>query len=106
MKFPRRSSMEKPRRRRPCLSALATAFILFAVVLTVEPKPKNEPVAFFLIGDTHILANAKDPAKLDDRSAALNAGLIDALDKLPGADIPKTAGGGKVLSPRGVIHAG
>src|SRR2546430_1102237 len=103
--------MKNPLKRRPLLAALATAVVLLVVVLTVEPKPKDEiaqidqPVAFFLIGDTHILANIQ-PAKLDDRSAALNAGLVDVLNKLAGTDIPQKAGGGKVVSPRGVIHAG
>src|SRR5215203_5233415 len=97
---------------RSFLAASATALILFAVVLTAAPKSQDgakstdEPVAFFLVGDTHLLANKKDPTKLDDRSAALSAGLVDVLNKLPGADIPKSAGGGKVLAGRGVIHAG
>ena len=46
------------------------------VALTADPKPKDEPVAFFLIGDTHILANKKDPAKLDARSAGLTAAWL------------------------------
>jgi len=99
-------AMKTNLKRRSFIVAPVTAFILLAVVMTADPKPKDEPVAFFLIGDTHILANKKEPAKLDDRSASLGAGLIGMLNKLAGTEIPKTAGGGQVVSPRGVIHAG
>jgi Calcineurin-like phosphoesterase len=68
--------------------------------------PKSDPVAFFLVGDTHFLANERDTAKLDERSAIVTSRLIDLLNTLPGTEIPTTAGGGRVLSPRGVIHAG
>lgn len=70
------------------------------------PKPKDEPVAFFLVGDTHFLADKDDTAKLDPRSAGVTSRLVDLLNKLPGTEIPKAAGGGTVLAPRGVIHAG
>jgi predicted phosphodiesterase len=93
-------------KRRSLLGFFAAAAIMLVAVWTAAPKPVAEPVAFFLIGDTHLLANKKDPAKVDDRSAALSAGLVDALNKLAGTEIPNTAGGGKVLTPRGVIHAG
>lgn len=97
---------------RSLLAAPLTAIVLLTVVMAaapktpIEPGQKAETVAFFLIGDTHILASKKEPAKLDERSAALAAGLVDTLNKLPGGEIPKAAGGGKVGSPRGVIHAG
>lgn len=96
---------------RSLLAVSGTALILIAAVWAVEPcavdsKPANEAVAFFLIGDTHLLANRKDPAQLDDRSSSLCAGLVGTLNRLPGSDIPVEAGGGKVLESRGVIHAG
>jgi len=69
-------------------------------------EPKSDPVAFFLVGDTHFLANKEDTAKLDERSAAVTSRLVDQLNKLPGTEIPKAAGGGTVFAPRGVIHAG
>jgi predicted phosphodiesterase len=69
-------------------------------------KPKDEPVAFFLVGDTHFLANKEDAAKLEDRSAFVTSHLIDHLNTLPGTEIPENAGGGTVCVPRGVIHAG
>jgi predicted phosphodiesterase len=71
-----------------------------------DVKPKDEPVAFFFVGDTHFLANKEDPAKLDERSANVTSRLVSQLNTLPATEIPETAGGGKVLSPRGVIHAG
>lgn len=63
-------------------------------------------VAFFLIGDTHYLANKESPEKLDERSAAVTTRLIDLLNELPGTAIPDAAGGGTVAKPRGLIHAG
>lgn len=63
-------------------------------------------VAFFLVGDTHYLADKETPEKLDVRSAETNARLIDQLNRLPGTAIPEAAGGGTVAAPRGLIHAG
>ncbi len=68
--------------------------------------PKDEVVAFFLVADTHYLADREAPGKLDRRSAAFTARLVDVLNRLPGTAIPEEAGGGTVLAPRGVIHAG
>lgn len=66
----------------------------------------GETVAFFLIGDTHLVAAKENPDMLDERSASLAAKLVDALNNLPGTEIPKAAGGGTVLPARGVLHAG
>jgi cytolysin (calcineurin-like family phosphatase) len=63
-------------------------------------------VAFFVVGDTHYLAERNKPETLNAVSAATNARLIDTLNRLPGTEIPKEAGGGTVLAPRGVVHAG
>ncbi len=84
----------------------AAALALPAVGRPADPKPKDEPVAFFVVGDTHFLASKDDTAKLDKRSAGVCGRLIDVLNKLPGEDIPKEAGGGKVLAPKGVVHVG
>jgi predicted phosphodiesterase len=88
-------------------------FVATAASLTVpaclrgDPiQPKDEAVAFFLVGDTHFLADKDGPAKLDERSALVTSRLISQLNRLPGSEIPSSAGGGMVLSPRGVIHAG
>lgn len=96
---------------RRILAGIATGIFMIAVVLTAQPRAnddtkKSETVAFFLIGDTHLLANKKDEGKLDERSAVLSAQLVNVMNKLADTEIPKAAGGGKVLTPRGVIHAG
>jgi cytolysin (calcineurin-like family phosphatase) len=84
---------------------LATSTAGLASTAFVNAKAA-EPVAFFVVGDTHFLADKADPKKLDARSAGTNTRLIDALNKLPGTSIPNTAGGGTVLAPQGLIHAG
>lgn len=96
--------------RRSLLAVFATVLVLLAVAWSGrsepgDPKPKS-PVTFFLVGDTHLLANKKEPGKLDGRSASMASGLVNTLNKLVETEIPKAAGGGAVLAPRGVIHAG
>jgi predicted phosphodiesterase len=87
-----------------------TGLLLLAAIWAADAPPKDAnspvPVAFFLVGDTHFLADKKEPTKLDERSAALNSRLVEVLNKLPGTEITKDAGGGKVLPVRGVVHAG
>lgn len=96
--------------RRQFLAAAAAGVALPAVLpahLPAQETAKQEdPVAFFLVGDTHFLAQAEQPDRLDDRSAAVTGRLVDLLNKLPGMEIPAQAGGGRVLAPRGLIHAG
>ncbi len=96
---------------RRLFACVASTIVVVAVALTARPKSdadarRDESVAFVLIGDTHLLASKKDPAKLDERSAALAGQLVNTINKLAGSEIPKAAGGGMVLVPRGVIHAG
>jgi predicted phosphodiesterase len=88
------------------LVAAAAGISLPAFLRADEPKSEGEPVAFFLVGDTHFLADKENPARLDERSAVVTSRLVDQLNKLPGTEIPQAAGGGNVLAPRGVIHAG
>src|SRR5437763_1588186 len=97
--------MSNPVTRRQFIAATTTALIP-AFMRANEPRLKEDPVAFFLVGDTHFLANKENTAKLDTRSATVTSRLVDVLNKLPGTEIPKTAGGNTVLAPRGVIHAG
>jgi predicted phosphodiesterase len=70
-----------------------------------EKKPA-EPVAFFLIGDTHYLARKDQPGELDPASQLVTSRLIDTLNRLPGTEIPAASGAAKVATPRGLIHAG
>ena len=92
--------------RRQFVAATAAGLSIPAYLRGDQPKSKDNPIAFFLVGDTHFLANKEDTAKLDERSASVTGRLIDVLNKLPGTEVPKAAGGGTVLAPRGVIHAG
>ncbi len=90
--------------RRRFLAASAAA--LPTAALAADANAADDAVAFFLVGDTHFLADKAAPARLDARSAAVTGGLVDALNRLPGTAIPAAAGGGTVLPVRGVIHAG
>lgn len=85
-------------------SSLASSSLAFS--RDFEPKPQKPSAAWFLIGDTHYLANAENTAKMDDASQATNQNLIDQLNRLPGSLIPESAGGGFVAKTNGVIHAG
>lgn len=94
---------------RKLASCLLTASILLSLAWASQESNndfKNEPVAFFLIGDTHILADKLDPGQIDQRSASLINRLADTLNRLPGTKIPNEIGGGNVLNAKGVIHAG
>jgi len=63
-------------------------------------------VAFFVVSDTHYLAQRDNPGMLDERSAIVCRRLVDKLNQLPEKPIPEEAGGGVVQRPMGVIHAG
>ena len=65
-----------------------------------------EPLSFFVVGDTHYLAHKEATERLDPASAETTTGLINTLNKLAGTPLPENLGGGTVLAPRGVIHAG
>lgn len=92
--------------RRQFMATATAALSLPSGFQARETKSTESPVAFFLVGDTHFLANKEDTAKLDERSATVTGRLIDVLNKLPGTEVAKAAGGGTVLAPHGVIHAG
>lgn len=63
-------------------------------------------VAFFVVGDTHYLANKESPSRMDERSAEICGRLVETLNRLPGTAIPPEAGGGVVAPAAGLIHAG
>ncbi len=83
-----------------------------AALATLRPSPSparsgdGDRTAFFVVGDTHFLADADAPDRLDARSAAMTGALVDTLNRLVGTEIPDAAGGGCVREPCGVIHAG
>ncbi len=66
----------------------------------------DETIAFFVIADTHFLADTNHPTRIDDRSAAVTNRLVARLNGLVGTEIPAAAGAGQVRKPFGVIHAG
>lgn len=92
--------------RREFVGTVAAAAAVPALLRADKSPDPADAVAFFLVGDTHFLADKENPSKLDARSAAVTSRLVDLLNSLPGTPIPEAAGGGKVLQPRGVIHAG
>ncbi|MEX2216484.1 MAG: metallophosphoesterase [Phycisphaeraceae bacterium] len=83
--------------------AAATAFTTASFA---NDEAKDKSIAYFLVGDTHYLADKMNPAKMDETSSLVCGRLINTLNRLPGSELPETLGGGKVAQPRGVIHAG
>jgi cytolysin (calcineurin-like family phosphatase) len=92
--------------RRQFLAATAASSTCAVMSAADQQLSRKLDVAFFLIGDTHYLANKEQPEMIDEVSARTNAQLIDQLNRLAGTDIPEAAGGGKVRAARGLIHAG
>jgi cytolysin (calcineurin-like family phosphatase) len=95
--------------RRQFLAAAASGL----GVAASGPAPAADPpaeaegtVSFFLVGDTHYLADQENPKELDAVSRGLTSRLVAWLIRLPGTAIPEAAGGGTVVQPRGLIHAG
>ena len=68
--------------------------------------PLSEGTSFFLVGDTHYLANKEKPETLDEVSRAYTSGLIGWLNKIPEMPLPEDLGGTKLPLPAGLIHAG
>ena len=67
----------------------------------------SAPLAsFFVVGDTHFLADKTEPGRMNPNSAAYTHRLVDTLNRLPGTEISGEAGGGKVAVPNGVLHVG
>ena len=66
----------------------------------------GDVVAFFMVSDTHYLADKDDPAKLEASSAEHTHRLIEQLNTLPGTEIPERSGGGTVRKPSLVLHGG
>lgn len=92
--------------RRQFLAAGSSLLLTGSATPATANPPAPQPEAFFLIGDTHVFAREDDTTKLDQRSADILNRLIQTLNQLPGTEIPQPSGGGTVLAPRGVLHAG
>lgn len=82
-----------------CAALAPTAGSLYAA-------SSERKLSFFVVGDTHYLANRAAPEKIDAASAEICGRLVDTLNALPGQEIPAEAGGGTVARPAGLIHAG
>jgi len=95
--------------RRDFLGAVSGAGV---VALSTSPRrllsgeTAQEKIAFFVVSDTHYLANREQPDQMDVASLDIGGRLVETLNKLPGSEIPSEAGGGRIEMPRGVIHAG
>jgi predicted phosphodiesterase len=88
-------------------AALTTATLGSLSTPQSAAKESDAPqAAFFLVGDTHYLANRDRPAQLDATSKQVCSSLVETLNRLPGEAIPEQFGGGSVAKPQGVIHAG
>ncbi len=75
-------------RRRFLQSTLGAA----AIPALAAPDKAADSFWFFVVGDTHFLADAAQPDRLQAASQAVTQGLIEALNHLPGTPIPEVAG--------------
>jgi len=102
--------MHSPITRRDFLARTAAGTTVAALGFTTRPLPAADDgapkVAFFVVGDTHYLANKEMPSRMDPRSAEICGRLVETLNRLPGTAIPAEAGGGVVAPAAGLIHAG
>lgn len=94
------------RRQFLATSAAGLAGTVLAAPGATPQGGNDDVVAFFLVGDTHYLANRARAKELTAPSRLLTTRLVDWLNRLPGSVIAEKAGGGKVAVPRGLIHAG
>jgi len=87
------------------IAAAATATGL-PLAKSIASTSTDKPLAFFIISDTHYLAQRDSPSEMIPGSRALNQRLIDTLNNLPGKELPEEVGGGTIAEPSGVIHLG
>src|SRR5256885_5736987 len=92
--------------RRQFLASTAAAGALVWGGRGLLGAPADDAIRFFVVGDTHYLADKAEPSKLDPASEQVTSALIETLNRLPGSAIPDGAGGGVVGAARGLIHAG
>lgn len=94
---------------RPCRRDLLTALALGGVLPLAGGAARRQParpVSFLVVSDTHYLADAEVPERLDPRSRDVTGRFVDLLNGLPGSPLPETIGGGVVPPLAGVLHTG
>ena len=92
--------------RRQFLRVSLSTAALSALPRATAALPPRDMASFFLVGDTHYVAEEKTPGKMKQLSADYNSRLVGWLNMLPGTAIPEMSGGGTVPEPHGVVHAG
>lgn len=104
------TSFEGSTRRQFLSSAVGVGAGLLTASRGVSASPvttSEDPIlSFFVVGDTHYLAERENPDRIDPRSHVACSNLVDTLNRLPGSRLPSELGGGQVLDPQGVIHVG
>lgn len=70
------------------------------------PKVSDDTASFFVVSDTHYLADEMNPQTLTPESTAVTTRLVEWLNKLPGTEFSSAVGGGIIPPPSGVIHGG
>jgi 3',5'-cyclic AMP phosphodiesterase CpdA len=91
-------------RRSFVAGSLATAGLL--AYRRASADGESDVVAFYVVSDTHFLADEAAPDRLSASSAACTGRFVERLNAIVGREIPERAGGGVVHRPRFVIHAG
>ncbi|MFM8470813.1 MAG: metallophosphoesterase [Limisphaerales bacterium] len=89
--------------RRQFLAALGATAAAAALPARADTPPLT---SFFVVSDTHFLADKNQPGQLDANSASDNRRLVDTLNRLPGTAFSEAVGGGTVPVPMGVLHSG
>src|SRR4051812_31465286 len=94
----------RPLSRRQFLSgAAATAAAAFCPRLLTAadktPESSGNGFSFFVVSDTHYLADVNDPAKADPDAEVVINRFLDVLTGLPGSKLPESMGGGTVAEP-------
>jgi cytolysin (calcineurin-like family phosphatase) len=99
---------DQPSRRQflETISGVGVAAAGISPIRLLAQEPARDKVSFFVVSDTHYLANREQPDQIDAVSADICGRLVETLNQLPGTEIPAEAGGGRIEIPRGVIHAG
>lgn len=91
--------------RRDFLAGMALGGTLPLAGVARARQP-TRPIAFLVVSDTHYLADADSPERLDPRSRDVTSRFVDLLNGLPGSPLPETIGGGVVPPLTGVLHTG